>query len=66
MHEVTAALDDGPVLGQARIAIEDGDTPKSLASRLLPLEHELYPAVLRRFANGDRTPVRLPITASIP
>ena len=66
VHEVTAALDDGPVLGQARITIEEGDTPDILASRLLPLEHELYPAVLRRFANGDRTPVRLPITTSIP
>jgi len=58
VHEVTAALDDGPVLGQARIAVEEGDTPDSLARRLLPLEHKLYPAVLRRFAMKDKTPVR--------
>ena len=59
VHEVTAALDDGPVLGQARMAIHPGDTPETLAARLLPLEHALYPQVLRRFASADRTPVLL-------
>ncbi len=62
VHEVTAALDDGPILGQARIAVLAGDTPESLAKRLLPLEHELYPAVLRRFVALDRSAVHLPIT----
>lgn len=60
VHEVTAALDDGPVLGQARVGILPDDTPKSLAARVLAMEHRLYPAVLRRFAAGDRTPVWLP------
>ena len=55
VHEVTAALDDGPIPGQARISIAAGDTPDTLAARLLPLEHALYPAVLRRFALGDRS-----------
>lgn len=59
VHEVTAELDDGPILGQARIAIRPDDTAETLAARLLPLEHQLYPAVLRRFAAGDRTPVTL-------
>ena len=36
-----------------------GDTADTLAARLLPLEHALYPAVLRRFAAGDRTPVTM-------
>ncbi len=59
VHEVTADLDDGPILGQARLTIAPDDTPDTLALRVLPLEHALYPAVLRRFANGDRTPVIL-------
>jgi len=59
VHEVTAALDDGPILGQAKLAVHKDDTPETLASRLLPLEHALYPAVLRRYAAGDRTPVLL-------
>tara|TARA_R110002110_G_scaffold168133_4_gene369506 strand:- start:3005 stop:3601 length:597 start_codon:yes stop_codon:yes gene_type:complete len=59
VHEVTAALDDGPILGQATLDIAAGDTPDSLAARVLELEHRLYPAVLRRFAAGDRTPVVL-------
>lgn len=59
VHEVTAALDDGPVLGQATIDVRAGDTADSLAARVLPYEHQLYPAVLRRYASGDRTPVFL-------
>ncbi len=60
VHEVTPVLDGGPILGQARLAVQPGDTPGSLAARILSLEHVLYPAVLRRFAAGDRTPVFLP------
>ena len=59
VHEVTAALDDGPILGQARVPVTPEDTPDTLAARILPLEHRLYPAVLQRFAQGDRTPVLL-------
>ncbi len=59
VHQVTAALDDGPVLGQAQMPVLPGDTPETLAQRLLPLEHALYPAVLRRFAAGDLRPVML-------
>ena len=59
VHEVTAALDDGPILGQARVSVEPGDTPETLAARVLTWEHKLYPAVLRRFASGDKTPVLL-------
>ncbi|MBD3663371.1 phosphoribosylglycinamide formyltransferase [Sulfitobacter sp. TSTF-M16] len=59
VHEVTAALDNGPMLGQAVLKVAPDDTPDSLAARVLTLEHRLYPAVLRRFAAGDRTPVLL-------
>lgn len=59
VHEVIADLDAGPVLGQARVRVEPGDTPRSLAARVLAQEHRLYPAVLRRFAAGDRTPITL-------
>ncbi|WP_406644608.1 phosphoribosylglycinamide formyltransferase [Aliisedimentitalea scapharcae] len=59
VHEVTPALDDGPILGQARIPVLADDTPDTLAARVLGYEHRLYPAVLRRFAMGDKTPVLL-------
>ncbi|AHM05423.1 Phosphoribosylglycinamide formyltransferase [Roseibacterium elongatum DSM 19469] len=59
VHEVTPELDDGPILGQARVPILPGDTPQTLADRVLVQEHRLYPAVLRRFAAGDRSPVFL-------
>lgn len=59
VHEVTAELDAGPILGQARVPVLPGDTEDTLAARVLTMEHQLYPAVLRRFATGDRTPVLL-------
>ncbi|MFQ5622777.1 MAG: phosphoribosylglycinamide formyltransferase [Paracoccaceae bacterium] len=59
VHEVTPQLDGGPILGQAVIAVRDDDTPQTLAARLLPMEHRLYPAVLRRFAAGDRRKVAI-------
>jgi len=59
VHEVTAELDGGPILGQARIPIQPGDTPDALARRLLPFEHALYPLVLRRVVEGVRTPVTI-------
>lgn len=59
VHEVTAELDAGPVLGQGRLAVRPGDTEQTLAERVQRLEHRLYPAVLRRFAAGDRTPVMI-------
>ncbi|PKP73905.1 MAG: hypothetical protein CVT84_11205 [Alphaproteobacteria bacterium HGW-Alphaproteobacteria-6] len=55
-----ADLDAGPILGQARVPVLPGDTPESLAARVLEQEHRLYPAVLRRFAADDRRPVLLP------
>jgi phosphoribosylglycinamide formyltransferase-1 len=60
VHEVIPALDAGPVLGQARVPVLPGDTEATLAARVLAQEHRLYPAVLRRFALGDRRPVFLP------
>ncbi|ATF18620.1 phosphoribosylglycinamide formyltransferase [Phaeobacter gallaeciensis] len=59
VHEVTAVLDDGPILGQARVDVDAADTPETLAAKVLVEEHKLYPAVLRRYAAGDKTPVYL-------
>ncbi len=59
VHEVTGELDGGPILGQAVISVNAGDMPDDLAARLLPMEHQLYPAVLRHFAAGERGPVSL-------
>jgi formyltetrahydrofolate-dependent phosphoribosylglycinamide formyltransferase len=49
VHIVTAELDDGPILGQARVPVLAGDTEESLAARVLEAEHVLYPACLAEF-----------------
>lgn len=54
VHEVTAELDGGPILTQARVPVRDGDTADTLAARVIVREHEIYPATLRRFLEGDR------------
>lgn len=52
VHIVTEGVDEGPVLGQARVPILAGDTPETIAARVLIAEHKLYPEALARFARG--------------
>ena len=47
---VTAELDGGPVIAQARVPISESDTPATLAARVLAEEHKLYPAVLAQIS----------------
>jgi formyltetrahydrofolate-dependent phosphoribosylglycinamide formyltransferase len=46
VHLVTIGVDEGPILGQARVPILPGDDEASLAARILEQEHHLYPAML--------------------
>jgi len=52
VHYVTAELDGGPVIAQATLAVAPGDTPETLAARLLPLEHRLLAATVELIARG--------------
>ena len=52
VHLVTAELDSGQVLLQARVPILEGDTPNTLAARVLVEEHRIYPEAIRQFAIG--------------
>ena len=49
VHLVTAGVDEGPILGQARVAILPGDDDHTLAERVLEQEHKLYAATLADF-----------------
>jgi phosphoribosylglycinamide formyltransferase-1 len=55
VHFVSAELDGGPVIAQARIAVRTGDTEDSLAVRLLPHEHALLTACVDAIARGSVT-----------
>jgi phosphoribosylglycinamide formyltransferase-1 len=52
VHFVTAQLDAGPILAQAAVPVLAGDTPQTLADRVLVAEHRLYPLALRLVAGG--------------
>jgi phosphoribosylglycinamide formyltransferase-1 len=56
VHLVTAELDDGPVLGQTPVAIQPGDTPDSLAARVLIAEHQLYSRCLSALVSQATSP----------
>lgn len=59
VHLVTAALDDGPVLGRTEVAVLEDDTPASLAARVLIAEHQLYPRILADLVTQDSNPEAL-------
>lgn len=52
VHFVRPEMDAGPILVQAAVAVEPGDTPDSLAARVLVAEHRIYPLALRLVADG--------------
>ena len=52
VHLVTAGVDEGPVLGQARVPILAGDDEPALTLRVLEQEHRLYPQTLADFCRG--------------
>ncbi|MTW21141.1 phosphoribosylglycinamide formyltransferase [Allochromatium palmeri] len=52
VHFVTAELDGGPVILQARVPVLPGDDAGTLAARVLKQEHVIYPTVVRWFAEG--------------
>ena len=56
VHLVTPELDDGPALGQTRVAVLPGDTPDTLAARILIAEHQLYPRILAELVSRDAGP----------
>jgi len=49
VHLVTAGVDEGPVLGQARVPVLPGDDGHALSLRVLEQEHRLYPETLAAF-----------------
>jgi phosphoribosylglycinamide formyltransferase-1 len=52
VHFMTPELDAGPIIAQARVPVLPGDTPETLAARVLEVEHRLYPEALRLVAEG--------------
>lgn len=52
VHFVVEEVDAGEIIGQATMPIEPGDTPETLAHRLLAVEHVLYPLCLAKLARS--------------
>ena len=54
VHLVDAEYDRGAVLGQGRVKVLSGDTPETLAARVLAVEHRLLPAAVLAAASAGR------------
>ncbi len=52
VHLVTSDLDAGPIVLQASVPVEDGDTADTLAARILEQEHRIYPAAIQLVLDG--------------
>ena len=52
VHGVTAEVDGGPIIDQAAVRIEAGDTLETLAEKIHAAEHALLPAVIARLSEG--------------
>ena len=61
VHYVDEQYDRGPIIAQARVPVRPGDTPESLAARVLEAEHELLPRVVLELARRGlpNEPVRI-------
>ena len=55
VHFVTEVADSGPIVAQAAVPVLDTDTPETLAARILPVQHKLYPHALALVASGEAT-----------
>ena len=55
MHFVSPGVDEGPAILQARVPVLPGDTPDTLAERVLVEEHRIYPEALALVARGEAT-----------
>jgi phosphoribosylglycinamide formyltransferase-1 len=52
VHFVDAGTDSGPIVAQAAVPVWPGDDAETLAARILPVEHGLYVAAVRRVLEG--------------
>ncbi len=52
VHFVDEHYDTGPIICQSAVPVEEGDTPDTLAARVLAAEHETYPRAAALFAAG--------------
>ena len=53
VHFVTEDLDCGPVIAQGAVPVLDGDTPDTLAARVLAAEHRILPQAVAAFVSGS-------------
>ena len=52
VHFVTEGVDEGPIILQTAVPLEEGDTVESLSDRILKVEHQIYPEAIQLYAEG--------------
>ena len=52
VHFVTEGVDEGPIIIQAAVPVEEGDSVEVLSARILDQEHRIYPEAIQLYAEG--------------
>lgn len=50
VHFVNEEYDNGGIIAQQKIRIDPNDTPETLAAKVLKVEHELLPSIIKMFS----------------
>jgi phosphoribosylglycinamide formyltransferase-1 len=53
VHLVNENYDEGGILGQIVVKVDEDDTPETLAAKVLVQEHKLYPLTLEKISKGE-------------
>ncbi|HWM80995.1 MAG TPA: phosphoribosylglycinamide formyltransferase [Pseudolabrys sp.] len=61
VHFVVPDMDAGPIVVQGEVPVLPGDTPETLAKRVIAVEHQIYPLALQRVASGEATEATPPL-----
>ncbi len=54
VHFVDEGVDTGKIILQKSVKVEEGDTPETLAARVLEVEHEILPLAVKMFCNDEK------------
>jgi phosphoribosylglycinamide formyltransferase len=52
VHFVDEGMDSGPIILQASVPVQEGDTEEALAARVLAQEHRIFPEAIKLYVEG--------------
>lgn len=54
VHYVTSGVDEGDIILQGKVTLEEGETPESLAAKVHTVEYDIFPKAIDSVLNGKK------------